>query len=90
MVKDIVFPLVVGLGLVLAAIRLFWEMRFALREGYFRYTFVTGWMFRDTDRYGSPILFLCIFCWHVLIGLVVVALACVAIWGLAETLTVHG
>ena len=90
MVKDFVFPLVVGLGLVLAATHLVWEMRFALREGYFRYTFVTGRMFRDTDRCGSPILFWYIFCWHVLIGLVVVALACVAIWGLAESLTVHG
>lgn len=68
------------------AVHLVRAVLFAARESYFRVTPVTGWMFRDTDRYGQPILFWFLFVFHVLGALAIGSMAALGAWQMVRLL----
>lgn len=69
MVWSFVVPCLLSLAFVGVMYHLTRELITALRYGYFNYTFVTGWLFRDTDREGQPVLFWFLFALHAIMAL---------------------
>ncbi len=67
---DLLIPLLLSLAFAGVVYHLMRELIAALRQGYFNYTFVTGWLLRDTAREGQPVLFWFLFALHVIQALV--------------------
>ena len=62
------------------------QMAGALRDGYFGRNFITGRVLRDTDRYGSPVLFWLLFAAHAIPALMFLGLSGIFGWWIVVTL----